>query len=116
PPQEGDAGTLTVDRWPLVHEDAREPGVYRLQRSGGRAVYFVVQPDHRESDLTPCTDADREKVSKVLAMTYENDLKQIIGETVSAAQDFELWRWFMIGVVAMLCLEVWLTRRIVKDR
>ena len=113
-PPEGDPQPRTAERWPLVVEDAREPGVYRLH-SGGRVTYYVVQPDHRESDLTPCTEADREKVGKLLPLSYENNFEKLIGEVSHRSEDLELWRWFMVGVVMLLCCEVWFTRRIVKN-
>ena len=28
----------------------------------------------------------------------------------------ELWWWFLIGVVLLLCGEIWMTRRLVKQR
>jgi hypothetical protein len=100
----------------VVYENTRETGVYRLAASAGRIVYYVVQPDHRESDLTPCTDVDRERVAKYIPMTYENDPARIATTLSGGSQKQELWWWFLYGVIALLCGEVWLTRRIIKGR
>ena len=35
---------------------------------------------------------------------------------VASTQKQELWLWFLIGVVVLLCGEVWLTRRIALNR
>jgi hypothetical protein len=100
----------------VVYASARETGVYRLTTAGGRMVYYVVQPDYRESDLTPCTDADREKVAQSIPMTYENDPARMTKTLSDHGQKQELWWWFLYGVIALLCGEVWLTRRIIKGR
>ena len=44
-----------------------------LKTGDSRTVYYVVQPDPRESDLTGCTDADRGNVAKLVPMTYANE-------------------------------------------
>ncbi|MCI0463638.1 MAG: BatA and WFA domain-containing protein [Gemmataceae bacterium] len=108
----GESRTLAVAGWPLVYEDTQEPGVYRLQTVGGQTAYYVVQPDPRESELAPCSQADRDSVAKRIPLEYEQD-----GELPSAARTTqvhhqELWGWLLLGVIAFLCAEVWLTRRL----
>src|SRR5262249_27681073 len=49
----------------LICENTRETGVYRLQTPEGDTVYYVVQPDGQESDLTPNTGEDRDRVAKI---------------------------------------------------
>lgn len=115
-PPEGEARHLAAERWPLLYEETRDPGVYRLTAANNRAVYYVVQPDHRESDLTPCTPEDRAKVAKLLPVRYENDLREMLTSLVAPDQKQELWWWLMLGVIALLFGEVWLTRRLVKGR
>jgi hypothetical protein len=116
-PPEGDAKRLAVERWPFVYEDTRETGVYRLTPPGGQTVYYVAQPDHRESDLTPCGDADREKVGRHVRVTYK-DYRETSAAAATTAQAApqELWWSFLLAVVGLLCGEVWLTRRIVRNR
>ena len=75
-----------------------------------------MQPDHQESDLTAFNDADRKKVVQQVPMRYEDDREKIVVELAVPDQRQELWRWFLLGVIGLLCGEVWLTRRIVKNR
>src|SRR5262249_50438896 len=100
----------------VVYEQTRETGVYRLFRNSGREGYYVAQPDPRESDLTPCTEADREKVSKLLPMTYENDPGRMTVTTADSDPKQELWGPLLLAVIGLLCGEIWMTSRIVKGR
>jgi hypothetical protein len=100
----------------INYELTGEAGVYRLSATGGRMVYFVAQPDPRESDLTPCTQLDRDKVSRLLPVTYENDREHVATALQGSEQKMDLWWWFLLGVVLLLCSEVWMTRRIAKGR
>jgi hypothetical protein len=104
---------VTPPRWPLQFDDTRTAGVYRLERSDGRSVYTVVQPDFRESDLAPATESDRKRVQSLVKMTDTADLAEAgpVGD-----QRHELWWWFLLAAVALLCGEVWLTRRIAHNR
>lgn len=132
-PPEGDAKPLVYDQRPaeggyvarlvhsadgpaLVYDDTLETGVYRITARGGRTVYYVVQPDPRESDLASCTDAEREKVAQLVPMTYEDGTEVIAGAMPDIAPKQELWWWFLLGVIVLLYSELWLTRRIVKGR
>jgi hypothetical protein len=101
----------------VVYEGTRETGVYQLRTPDHKTVYYGVQPDPNESDLTPCGDKDREKVAKFLpTMKYENDRDKMTQALVAASERQEVWWWFLVGVVVLLCGEVWLTRRIVRNR
>lgn len=113
-PPEGDSLHLAVPAWPLIYEDTRDPGVYRLTDATGRTVHYVVQPDHRESDLTPCDQTDRDKVAKLLPMKYENDVREMATALAAPDQKRELWWWLMLAVIGLLFAEVWMTRRLVK--
>jgi hypothetical protein len=111
-----------VDRQPqgaMVRIDGlRETGVYRLYTPEGSVVYYVVRPRRaEESDLTPCSDEDRAKVAQLVpGLTYPNDRAPLAEEWIRADHRQELWAWLLLGVIALLCGEVWLTRRIVKNR
>jgi hypothetical protein len=79
-----------------------------------------VQPDHRESDLTPANAENRQKVadklSGVLPLQYQNEQRPVARAMVEASETQELWWWFLVGVILLLCGEVWMTRRMVKGR
>lgn len=113
---DGTARPMKVGPGGYVHETTREPGIYRVETAGNRITYFVVQPDAREADLTPCTDADRDKVARLLPVTYLADAPppaELLSET---AREQELWGWFLLAVVGLLCSEVWLTRGLARKR
>lgn len=111
-----------VDRLPqgsmLRIEGTRETGVYRLHTAEDNTIYYVVRPKMaEESDLTPCNDEDRAKVAKLIpGMKYQNDREQLAEEWISEHHRQEVWSWLLLGLIALLCGEVWLTRRIVKNR
>lgn len=82
-----------------------------------RTISYVVQPDTRESELTPCDDKDRAKVAKLVpTVRYENDRQQVTRELVASEQRQEVWWWFLVAVIAFLCGEVWMTWRIARNR
>lgn len=96
----------------LVHKDTRLPGVYTLTTSRNRTVYFVVQPDPRGSDdLSLCSKNDRDQVTEVLGVKYLRDRADLLAGT-----EHDLWWWLLLGVIALLCSEVFLTRRIARNR
>jgi hypothetical protein len=37
-------------------------------------------------------------------------------ELVASGQRQEVWWWFLVGVIVFLCGEVWMTRRIARNR
>jgi hypothetical protein len=100
----------------LVYEGVRVPGVYLLQTPSQGTTYFVVPIDPREADLTACTAAEREQVGKLLGVEYEDDREAILGAAEDATRRQELWLYLLLGLVALLCLEVWMTRRLVMNR
>jgi hypothetical protein len=100
----------------LVYEGAREPGVYRLGTPQAQTVYFVVPTDPRESDLTAASADERERVGKRLGIEYEDDRAAILGAPEAATRRQELWSYLLVGLIALVCLEVWMTRRLVKNR
>jgi hypothetical protein len=118
-PVPSDACLAEVQRRPrgplVVYGGTRETGVYVLTNRG-RPNYYVAQPDPRESDLTPCEQDDRERVAALVPVTYENDRERIVSLMASAEQRQDLWHWLLLAVVGMLVIEVWMTRRMVKNR
>lgn len=94
----------------------QESGVYRLKTPDDKTVYYVVQPDGRESDLTPATDKEKEAVAELVPFHYENDRGQINKAGPQQVHNEDLWHWLLVGLIVLLCGEVWMTRRIVKNR
>jgi hypothetical protein len=114
-PPQGEPKTLKATAWPFDFRDTVETGPYRFDLAG-QSSYFVVQPDPAESILAPTTPEEREKVNKMVPVRYESDRAQLSAALVASTQKQELWLWFLIGVVVLLCGEVWLTRRIALNR
>jgi hypothetical protein len=112
-PPDGDPRPVQPEGGQLVFEDTREPGVYRIVHPGsGTGRYYVVQPDPRESDLTPCSDDDRARVQKyVPTLTYTDDRGAVVEGLLRSPQPTELWWLVMLGVIGLLSAEVWMTRR-----
>jgi hypothetical protein len=100
----------------VVLEGARDAGVYQMCNAEGRVDYFVVQPDHRESDLTPCSDDDRARVAKLVPMEYLSTNDATKGALARTQERQEVWWWCLFAVIALLCGEVWMTRRLVRGR
>jgi hypothetical protein len=112
-PPDGPERPLAAQGGQLVVEDTREPGVYALRHAAGGAVrYYVVQADARESDLAPWTDADRAKLKEQWpGLEFNDDRRAVVAGILRAPQPAELWWLCMAGVIGLLGLEVWLTRR-----
>jgi hypothetical protein len=121
-PADKNTFVVAVDRLPqgsmLRMQGTRETGVYRLLTAEGATVYYVVRPKMtEESDLAPSSDEDRDKVAQLIpGLKYLNEHEQPSEDWIDEDQRKELWWWLLLGVIALLCGEVWLTRRIVKNR
>lgn len=99
----------------LLCEEVGNAGVYELQ-TPDRVVYFVVQPDPRESDLTPCTEADRQQLSDLLGLNWASEPGELLEAPQQTTQRQELWFVLLLGLIGLLCVEVALTRRMVRNR
>jgi hypothetical protein len=113
--QDGKASTRTAASWPFPWGSPGLPGVYRVQIGSGQSFPVVVHADPRESDLTPATDAERRKVAELLPLR-ELTPEQFPDDADGAGQTQEVWWMFLIGVIALLCGELWLTRRMALAR
>jgi hypothetical protein len=107
---------LTAQRPVVVYTETHAPGVYRLRTGEGRIYYYVVQPEVEESNLDPCREQDWEKVREFLPMTYVTDRDPRHSSLVGELHTQELWWWLLLGVIGLLCGELWMTRRIARGR
>ncbi|HVS34903.1 MAG TPA: BatA domain-containing protein [Gemmataceae bacterium] len=103
-------------RHALVCDETREVGVYRLRTPDGGTDYYVVQGSAGESDLKAANDSEREDVAKIVPMQYENDPKKILAPHKTADRPDDWSIVFLVGMIILLCGEVWMTRRMVKNR
>jgi hypothetical protein len=112
-PPDGAARRVAVKEWPLVFDDTRETGVYKLTTDTGKVQYYVVQPDGGESDLTPCNEEDRLAVSRLLPTTkYVFQPNDVLSSETNAEAQFDFWWLLLLLVIGLLAFEVWMTRRI----
>src|SRR5262245_5609491 len=112
-PPEGPVRRISVKEWPLVYDDTRETGVYKLTTDTGKVQYYVVQPDGGESNLTPCNEEDRLAVARLLKTTqYVLTPADIMSKSVDPETQIEFWWLLLLLVIALLAFEVWMTRRV----
>jgi hypothetical protein len=104
-----------VKSWPWTFADTGAIGVYRVQAEDRRWSYLV-PPDLRESDLTRCSDADWRQVRERLPAAWQEGAAPTPTTESSESQRKELWWLFLIGVIGLLCCELWLTRRMAMAR
>jgi hypothetical protein len=98
----------------LVFDSTRETGVYRLRTPEEKTVYYTVQPDLRESDLAPNKEEDRKKVAELVPMEYRDSAEEVKQAVTTSAQQQELWWVFLLGMVGLLCGDLWMARRVVR--
>jgi hypothetical protein len=100
----------------LRYDATKISGVYRLRSPEGKATWFVVPRDPREGDLTPLDDEDRAKLAKLIGLTFDHDEADEAESAPEELQRQELWLYALIGVILLLGVEVWMTRRLVRNR
>jgi hypothetical protein len=98
--------TVQVRDWPWTDADTGAIGLYQVLREDGSRQSFVVPPDLRESEDRRCTDQEWMSVLGMLPM-----------EAADEEGDFrhELWWLFIVGVMGLLCGEVFLTRQLARS-
>ena len=101
-------------------DDTGEPGVYqfRLPDPPGGSAFATVAADGRESDFAPLEPASAEALARDVAVTLRDlTVTALAGWLFAAgpASRHEIWRYLVLGTLAGLCMEVWLTRRMVKN-
>ncbi len=99
-------------------ESADEPGLYRFELPDG-VSYVSVAADPREWDPEPLATADAEALAAGWPLVFEDDPAELPGRLFAASGRGErhpIWRFLVLAALAGLCLEVYLTRRIVRER
>jgi hypothetical protein len=102
--------TVLVRDWPWTDPDTGAIGLYRVEREDGTAQYFVVPPDLGESADRRCDDDEWSQVLRLLPLVSST-------ESAGAGEHHhDLWWLFFLAVIALLCFEVYLTRRLAHAR
>lgn len=100
--------------------EAPLPGVYRFSRKAPAAKpsdsdeYFVVNFDRSESDLTLLTDSQREALAGKDRLVFVKDLADLQSRRYAGSSRTELWWLLIYGFLAMMSVEAWMTRRMVR--
>jgi hypothetical protein len=102
-------------------DDSSEPGVYQftLRDSQGGTRYATVAPDPNESKLEPLGAEERNAIEAGWPFHFEASPERLADRLFAAGQGSgrrEVWRYLILAALAGLCMEVWLTRRLVKTR
>ncbi len=119
----GEAGTLLVQKVEgpsgpaFAYDGARESGVYTLRTPAGASVHYVIPADAREADLSPLTKEMIHKVGRLTGMRFAGpDDGSLSDQTEDGTRRQDLWLYLLLGLVGLLCVEVWMTRRLVMNR
>ena len=101
-------------------DDTAEPGLYRVRLPDppGGSTYVAVAADGRESDPRPLEPAEAETLSKGWPLAFESESARLAGRLFAAdgGRRHEIWRYLVLAALGGLCVEVWLTRQLVKAR
>jgi len=96
------------------------PGVYRFTRKAaeGRPApedeTFVANFDRVESDLTPLTPEQQTALSEPDRMRFVSTLADLHSGVHAGSARTEIWWLLIYGFLAMMSVEVWLTRRMLR--
>jgi hypothetical protein len=101
-------GSATSD-WPLAERQDPRLALPHPQRDA-----FVVRTGRDESNVTPLTVADRERLSKQYSITFLDRPDQLPQQWRTEAAKVELSLFLLYGFLAMLMLEAWWTRRLIR--
>jgi hypothetical protein len=110
------SGTLPVnpDFVPLIHE-----WVFHLASPPGSGDEDAPEPDRdRESDPAPLEPGEAARLSAGWPLTFETDPARLESHLFAAERGGrqELWRGLVLAALAGLCLEIYLTRRLLRSQ
>ena len=100
--------------------DVTLPGIYRFAKKSadGKSSqddeHFVANFDRGESDLTLLTEQQRTALSGEDRLIFTSDLKELQQQMFADSSRTELWWLLIYGFLAMMSVEVWMTRRMLR--
>ncbi len=101
-------------------DDTIEPGLYQvvLPSPPGGSAFATVAADARESDLRLLETAETTALARDWPLIFEADPDRLTGRLFAAGRGgrHEIWRYLVLATLAGLCVEIWLTRQLVKSR
>jgi hypothetical protein len=103
------ARTVEVRDWPWTNADTGSIGLYSVEREDGSRQFFVVPPDLRESEDRRCSDEEWNGTLNLLPLRAST-------ESGGLGESSPVWWLVLLAVMALLCVEVYLTRRLARAR
>jgi hypothetical protein len=101
-------------------DDTTEPGLYQilLPSPPGGSAFATVAADTRESDLRYLEPAETAALARDWPLSFETEPDRLAGRLFAAGSGgrHEIWRYLILATLAGLCVEIWLTRQLVKSR
>jgi hypothetical protein len=108
----GQSQSASLSDGRITIRDTFETGPYELKNANAATRFFVVRGDAKERDLTPMSDADRDRLENLWpGIRWDVDPSQAVAGAPSAAARTELGWIAFCGMIGLLCLELWMTRR-----
>jgi len=101
------------DKSQVRFTETQQPGVYRVEGKGksGKVVHFVVQSPRGESDLTPLSFEQWEKLEKGLGFERVEMERQSLGPILAGERrGRELWLELIVLVLLLGVVEMGLAR------
>ena len=92
------------------------PGLYEMRGPEGEVIHFVVNTERTESDLKQLTLDERQKLAKSMSADLVADVEQYRKLDHSRRFGQEFWKPLFALVLAILFFELWLQRRIARQR
>lgn len=104
-----------VSGWQVQLARTRLPGAYQLKRGEADVLVdrFVVNYDHREDDPTELVEAERLQLSADERLRFVPSVEELAQKMYGDESRTELWAALLWFFLALLTIEVWLTRRLV---
>ena len=101
-------------------DDTTEPGLYQLAAASppGGSAFATVAADARESDLRFLEPAETAALARDWPLSFEAEPDRLAGRLFAAGRGgrHEIWRYLVLATLGGLCVEIWLTRQLVKSR
>ena len=107
---------LTLGAWEgrdaVLSEPLMEPGVYLLHDTNAPGpIRYAVAPAPAESTLQPVSDREVSTIVPAGAWIFHSPEEVVQHLDPARRHSVELWKWFLVGAVALVFVEGWLTRR-----
>jgi len=103
-------------------EATAEPGAYRLTLPDppGGFAYATVEGDGREADMSPLETSEAARLADGWPISFVPDPSRLTdamrSDGPASGGRRELWRVLVLAALAGLCVEVYLTRRLVRGQ